>query len=106
MNAKEAERLCVVLGYDLAAWRNAQWEFRLWGSVVEGMTNLGRLVIQGNVPCIRCGHGDDCPMTGIKMLHGPDASVASVGVKVFEEDLALLTVAKESAVKLSEVVLQ
>ena len=72
----------------------------------EGMTNLGTLVIQGNVPCIRCGHGDDCSMTGIKMLHGPDASVASVGVKIFEEDSALLAVAKELAVKLREAVLQ
>ena len=72
----------------------------------EGMTNLGTLVIQGNVPCIRCGHGDDCSMTGIKMLHGPDASVASVGVKTFEEDSALLAVAKELAVKLREAVLQ
>jgi multimeric flavodoxin WrbA len=72
----------------------------------EGMTNLGTLVIQGNVPCIRCGHGDDCSMTGIKMLHGPDASVASVGVKTFEADSALLAAAKELAVKLREAVLQ
>ena len=72
----------------------------------EGMTNLGTMVIQGNVPCIRCGYGDDCPMSGIKMLHGPDASVASVGVKTFEEDSALLAAAKELAVKLREAVLQ
>lgn len=72
----------------------------------EGMTNLGTLVIQGNVPCIRCGHGDDCAMTGIKMLHGPDASVASVGVKTFEEDFALMTAAQELAEKLREAVLQ
>ena len=71
----------------------------------EGMTNLGTLVIQGNVPCIRCGHGDDCPMSGIKMLYGPDASVASVGVKTFEEDSALLTAAKELAEKLREAVI-
>ena len=42
----------------------------------------------------------------ISMLHGPDASVASVGVKTFEEDSALLAVAKELAVKLREAVLQ
>jgi hypothetical protein len=66
----------------------------------EGMTNLGTLVIQGNVPCIRCGHGDDCSMTGIKLLHGPDASVASVGVKTFEADSALLAAARELTVKL------
>ena len=66
----------------------------------EGMTNLGTMVIQGNVPCIRCGHGDDCSMSGIKMLYGPEASVASVGVKSFEEDTALLGAAEELAKKL------
>jgi len=70
----------------------------------EGMTNLGTLVIQGNVPCIRCGHGDDCPMSGIKMLYGPDASVASVGVKTFEEDVALVTAARELATRLRRAV--
>ena len=72
----------------------------------EGMTNLGTLVIQGNVPCIRCGYGDDCSMTGIKMLHGPEASVASVGIKNFEEDFALMAAAQELAEKLREAVLQ
>ena len=52
----------------------------------EGMTNLGSMTLLGNVPCIRCGHGDDCPMSGIKMLHGPDANVASVGVRSFGAD--------------------
>ena len=61
---------------------------------------------QGNVPCIRCGHGDACAMSGIKMLHGPEASVASVGVKSFEEDSTLLAVAQELAVKLREAVLR
>ncbi|MCC6126002.1 MAG: flavodoxin family protein [Pirellulales bacterium] len=70
----------------------------------EGMTNLGTMVIQGNVPCIRCGRGDDCQMTGIKMLHGPEATVASVGVKTFEEDAALPEAAEELARKLREAV--
>jgi hypothetical protein len=45
-------------------------------------------------------------MTGIKMLHGPDASVASVGVKTFEEDFALMAAAQELAEKLREAVLR
>jgi hypothetical protein len=32
MKARDAERLGVVPGYDLAALRNSQCEFRLWGS--------------------------------------------------------------------------
>jgi multimeric flavodoxin WrbA len=71
----------------------------------EGMTNLGTMVIQGNVPCIRCGHGDDCSMSGIKMLYGPEATIASVGVKTLEEDTALLSMAEELAKKLREAVI-
>jgi multimeric flavodoxin WrbA len=71
----------------------------------EGMTNLGTMVIQGNAPCIRCGYGDDCSMSGIKMLYGPEASVASVGVKTFEEDSALMSAAEELARKLREAVI-
>jgi hypothetical protein len=52
----------------------------------EGMTNLGTMVIQGNAPCIRCGYGDDCSFSGIKMIFGPEATVASVGVKAFGQN--------------------
>jgi multimeric flavodoxin WrbA len=51
----------------------------------EGMRFVGALKIQGNVPCIRCGFGDQCKMSGVKMLYGPMACVDSVGVKSFEE---------------------
>src|SRR3990170_317946 len=34
----------------------------------EGMRFVGALKLQGNVPCIRCGFGDECKMSGIKML--------------------------------------
>ena len=71
----------------------------------EGMTNLGTMVIQGNAPCIRCGYGDDCSYSGIKMVFGPEASVASVGVKTFEQDAALLAAAEELAKKLREAVI-
>lgn len=71
----------------------------------EGVVNLGTLVIQGNVPCIRCGYGDDCSVSGLKMLFGPDASVASVGVHTFEKDAVLGAAAEEMAAKLRSAVL-
>jgi hypothetical protein len=71
----------------------------------EGMTNLGAMVIQGNAPCIRCGYGDDCSFSGIKMVFGPEATVASVGVKAFEQEAALLRAAEELANKLREAVI-
>ena len=66
----------------------------------EGMENLGSMVVLGNVPCIRCGYGDTCPVSGIKMIHGPDATVESAGVKTFEQDEALGQTAQELGEKL------
>ncbi len=51
----------------------------------EGMEFMGEVRVNGNVPCIKCGHGDECRMSGIKMLHGPGATVESVGVQNFQE---------------------
>lgn len=50
----------------------------------EGMDFLGDVRVQGNVPCIKCGSGDKCNMSGIAMLYGDEATVDSVGVKTFE----------------------
>ena len=62
----------------------------------EGMDFVGEVRVKGNVPCIKCGRGDECRMSGIKMLYGPEATVSSVGVKAFEEQPD----AVEAAVKL------
>jgi multimeric flavodoxin WrbA len=64
----------------------------------EGMEFVGEAKIMGNVPCIKCGHGDECKMSGIKMLYGPAATVSSVGVGTFEEQPE----AVEAVIKLGE----
>ncbi len=51
----------------------------------EGMNFVGAVKISGNVPCVKCGYGDTCKMSGITMLYGPDATVDSVGIKAFEQ---------------------
>lgn len=71
----------------------------------EGITNLGSMVVMGNVPCVRCGHGDDCSLSGIKMIHGPDATVESVGICGFESDTSLFDRAKELGEKIRDAVL-
>lgn len=68
----------------------------------EGMQFVGALKLQGNVPCLRCGHGDSCTMTGLKMLYGPMASVDSVGIKQFEEQPLQREGAGELGRKLAE----
>ncbi|NCO32286.1 MAG: NADPH-dependent FMN reductase [Armatimonadetes bacterium CG2_30_59_28] len=61
----------------------------------EGMNFLGAVKVAGNVPCIRCGHGDQCTMSGITMLYGADATVESVGVSSFEHQPEAIATAEE-----------
>jgi NAD(P)H-dependent FMN reductase len=42
----------------------------------ERMELVGQLTVQGNIPCIYCGEGDTCEMSGIKMMIGPDAKAS------------------------------
>lgn len=51
----------------------------------EGMNFVVAVKILGNVPCIKCGYGNECKTSGIKMIFGNEATVQSVGVNKFEE---------------------
>jgi len=64
----------------------------------EGMEFVGEVRVKGNVPCIKCGHGDECKMSAVKMLHGPEATVSSVRVETFEDQPE----AVEAAIKLGK----
>lgn len=44
----------------------------------ENMELVGQLVIQGNVPCVTCGRGDQCQMSAVKLMYGPDARTADI----------------------------
>ena len=50
----------------------------------EGMNFVGSVRILGYVPCIKCGYGNECKTSGIKMIYGNEATVQSVGVNTFE----------------------
>jgi len=52
---------------------------------MDRMEVLGQVKLRGNVPCLTCGHGDDCEMSSIKFLHGKNAK-ASVDKCVRVED--------------------
>lgn len=86
-----------------AATAASQIEFWM---MEEGMKSLGSMVVLGNVPCIRCGHGDECAVSGIKMIHGPEATVASVGVRSFDLDAELQATAKELGGKIRQAVVE
>ena len=68
----------------------------------EGMNFVGAIKIQGNIPCIKCVYGDECNMSGIKMLYGSDATVDSVGIKSFEEQPVAVEAATELGHKIDE----
>lgn len=86
------------------AYETACTQIGIW-MMEEGMNNLGSMVVLGNVPCIRCGYGDLCEMSGVKLLHGPEATVASIGVRRFEDGDILKQNAAELGRKIRDAVL-
>jgi hypothetical protein len=66
----------------------------------EGMKFLGSVKIQGNVPCIKCGKGDECEMSGVKMLYGSTANVDSIGIATFEHQSDAVKAAEELGQKI------
>ena len=68
----------------------------------EGMNFVGAVKILGNVPCIKCGYGNECKMTGVKMIYGPNATVESVGINKFEEQMDALNAAGELGRKIAK----
>jgi multimeric flavodoxin WrbA len=79
-------------------------QIRLW-MTEEGIIDVGSMMVLGNVPCIRCGHGDDCPVSGVKLVYGGDATVAGVGVQSFEGDPLAVDNAKQLAQTLRNAVM-
>lgn len=70
----------------------------------EGMDFQGSVKVMGNVPCVRCGVGDECEMSGIKMLFGPDATTDTVGINCFSEQPEALEAARDLGRRIGEAV--
>lgn len=51
----------------------------------ERMDLIGQLTIKGNIPCLTCGKGDECEMSGLKVMHGPDAKTSDFGYSRVED---------------------
>ena len=43
---------------------------------MENMNLLGTIKIRGNVPCLVCGHGNYCQMSGAKQLYGNNVEIS------------------------------
>ena len=64
----------------------------------EGMVFVGDVSILGNIPCVRCKDADTCKTSGIKMLHGPEATASCVKIGTFEDQPEIV----EATVKLDK----
>jgi hypothetical protein len=51
----------------------------------ERMALVGQLTVQGNIPCLTCGEGDTCEMSGMKRIYGPDAKTSDYGYSRVED---------------------
>ncbi|MBW2240315.1 MAG: flavodoxin family protein [Deltaproteobacteria bacterium] len=51
----------------------------------ERMDLIGQLTIKGNIPCLTCGEGDECEMSGLKVMYGPDAKTSDFGYSRVED---------------------
>jgi multimeric flavodoxin WrbA len=52
---------------------------------LERMELVGQLSVQGNLPCLTCGQGDTCEMSGLKMFYGQDAKTSDHGYTRVED---------------------
>jgi hypothetical protein len=44
---------------------------------MENMKVIGNIKIRGNVPCLTCGEGTTCKMSGVPPLFGPGTTASS-----------------------------
>ena len=51
----------------------------------ERMELVGQLSVIGNLPCLTCGEGDRCEMSGLKVLYGQDAKTSDYGYTRVED---------------------
>ena len=61
----------------------------------HGIKVIGDVKIVGDVPCMKCGFGEKCEGSGVKLLYGPDAKIADVGFHSFENQSDALKAAQD-----------
>lgn len=44
---------------------------------MEKMNIIGQIIVKGNVPCLTCGFGNECKMSGVPFIHGKNAKASA-----------------------------
>jgi len=72
------DKLCVTVltGLSSGAVKHVNQALTQELEASEHMELLGQLTVRGNLPCLSCGNGDECEMSGINSRFGPDARAA------------------------------
>lgn len=68
----------------------------------ERMELVGQLSVQGNLPCLTCGEGDGCEMSGVKMMFGPDAKTSDFEYSRVEDQNDVLKEAQRIGLLIGE----
>ncbi len=68
----------------------------------EGMKIIGTIKIRGNVPCLTCGEGNTCKMSGVPILFGESAKASSDLCTSVEDQDGVLEKANRLGRKLSK----
>lgn len=53
--------------------------------LAEGMNYIGGVNVVGNVPCVHCGDNNQCSVSSLKKLYGPDVSIEEMGLNQLED---------------------
>jgi multimeric flavodoxin WrbA len=71
-------KLCVTVltGIDTRVLDNVNQSLANEIKLYERMDLLGQLTVQGNLPCLTCGEGDECEMSAVKIMYGLDAKTS------------------------------
>lgn len=102
MNNLLRGKLCVTVltGLDTRVLDNVNQSLADEIKLYERMDLLGQLTVQGNVPCLTCGEGDECKMSGMKIMYGPDAKTSDFGYSRVEDQREVW----ENAVRLGRLI--
>jgi multimeric flavodoxin WrbA len=66
----------------------------------------GALSLDGNVPCLTCGYGEDCPGSGFLGQYGPGAKITPDKFSVFQENPNVQRKARDLGQAMAKVILE
>ena len=70
--------------------------------IAEGMKFVGGVSVPGNIPCFQCGDENQCRMSAMKMIHGPETTMKDIGINNIENNPELIAILQKLGEDISE----